>query len=159
LRRAPAAQREHDDAGALLLHARAPARGPGFAMTPAERTLAPAAAPAAASANFPEQYGRPLFFFNAYRLIIGLLLLLIVAVWGNTLTLGSYDMTLFVVTDVAYVFFSMGCFGLISARWHFNLLLTAQVAADIGFIVVLMFASGGISSGLGLLLLTALAGA
>ena len=128
-------------------------------MSQAERALAPAALPVAVATGFPEEYGRPLFFFNVYRLTVGLLLLLIVAIWGNTLWLGSYDMTLFVVTDVAYVLFSMGCFGLISARWQLNLLLKAQVAADIGFIVALMYASGGISSGLGLLLLTALAGA
>jgi two-component system sensor histidine kinase PilS (NtrC family) len=130
-------------------------------MSASERALAPAAAPAAAAAgtNFPEQYGRPLFFFNAYRLTVGLLLLLIVTIWGNTLWLGSYDMTLFVVTGIAYVLFSVGCFVLISARWQFNLLLTAQVAADIGFIVILMYASSGISSGLGLLLMAVLAGA
>lgn len=128
-------------------------------MNPVETTLARAAAPGSAAASFPQQYDRPLFLFNAYRLTVGLLLLLIVAIWGNRLWLGSYDMTLFVVTDVAYVLFSVGCFVLFSARWRFNLLLMVQVMADIGFIVVLMYASGGISSGLGLLLLTALAGA
>ena len=76
-------------------------------------------------ASFPEPFWRSLFFFNVYRLIVALLLLLIVAIWGNTLWFGSCDMTLFVVTDVAYVLFSIGCFALISARWHFNLLLTA----------------------------------
>jgi two-component system sensor histidine kinase PilS (NtrC family) len=128
-------------------------------MSTAETTLMPAGEGAAAASGFPEQYGRPLFFFNGYRLIVGLLLLLIVTIWGNTLWLGSYDMTLFVVTDVAYVLFSVGCFALITARWRLSLVLMVQVAADIGFIVVLMYASGGISSGLGLLLLTALAGA
>ena len=130
-------------------------------MSSSERALAPAAArvPAAPAASFPEHYGRPLFFFNVYRLTLGLLLLLIVTIWGNRLWLGSYDMTLFVVTDLAYVLFSVACFGLIKARWHFDLLLMMQVMADIGFIVVLTYASGGISSGLGLLLLTALAGA
>ena len=130
-------------------------------MSPVDRarTLQWEADPGAAAADFSEPFWRPLFFFNVYRLIVALLLLLIVAIWGNTLWFGSYDMTLFVVTDVAYVLFSIGCFVLISARWRFNLLLTMQVTADIGFIVVLMFASSGISSGLGLLLLTALAGA
>jgi two-component system sensor histidine kinase PilS (NtrC family) len=117
------------------------------------------AAPVTPAGGFPEPFWRPLFFFNAYRLIVGLLLLTIVAIWGNTLWFGSYDMTLFVVTGIAYVLFSIGCFVLVSARWQFNLLLMVQVAADIGFIVVLMFASSGISSGLGLLLLPALAGA
>ena len=112
-----------------------------------------------APADFPEQYWRPLFFFNVYRLIVALLLLLIVTIWRGTLWFGSYDLTLFVVTDVAYLLFAIACFVPISARWHFNLLLTVQVAADIGFIVLLMFASSGLSSGLGLLLLTVLAGA
>jgi two-component system sensor histidine kinase PilS (NtrC family) len=109
--------------------------------------------------DYPEPYWRPLFFFNVYRLIVALLLLLIVSIWGNTIWFGSYDMTLFVATCVTYVLFSIGCFVPISARLHFNWLLTAQVTADIAFIVVLMFASSGISSGLGLLLLTVLAGA
>jgi two-component system sensor histidine kinase PilS (NtrC family) len=112
-----------------------------------------------AAGDIPERYRRPLFFFNVYRLIVALVLLLVVTIWGNTIWFGSYDMTLFVVTDIAYVLFSIGCFVLISARWQFNLLLMVQVTADIGFIVVLMFASSGISSGLGLLLLTTLAGA
>src|SRR6185503_11019873 len=63
------------------------------------------------------------------------------------------------VTDIAYVTFSIACFVLISARRHFNLQLALQVAADVLFIVVLLYASNGISSGLGLLLLTTLAGA
>ncbi len=123
------------------------------------RALAWEPGPAGAAADYREPYWRPLFFFNVYRLIVALLLLLIVSIWGNTIWFGSYDMTLFVATDVAYVLFSIGCFVLISARWRFNLLLAAQVAGDIAFIVVLMYASSGISSGLGLLLLTALAGA
>jgi two-component system sensor histidine kinase PilS (NtrC family) len=129
-------------------------------MSSTQKALLPAAVRAAAGASFAEPHWRALFLFNGYRLIVGLLLLLIVAIWGNnTLWLGSYDMTLFVVIDIAYVLFSIGCFGLISARGHFNFVLVVQVAADVGFIVILMYASGGISSGLGLLLLTALAGA
>ena len=53
-------------------------------MSPIERALAPAAAPATATgaATFPEEYGRPLFLFNVYRLTVGLLLLLIVIFIG-----------------------------------------------------------------------------
>ncbi len=120
------------------------------------RPLQWVAFPAAAGGS-PEPYWRPLFLFNVYRLIVALLLLLIVAIWGNMIWFGSHDMTMFVVTAIAYVLFSIGCFVLISARLRFNLLLMVQVAADIGFIVMLMFASSGISSGLGLILLTTLA--
>jgi two-component system sensor histidine kinase PilS (NtrC family) len=55
--------------------------------------------------------------------------------------------------------FSLLCFVAIAWRRNFHLQLGVQVSADILFIVVLMFASGGISSGLGLLLLSGLAAA
>jgi hypothetical protein len=51
-------------------------------MSSAERVLAPTAAAGADTASFPEEYGRPPFLFNVYRLTVGLLLL-IVAIWGN----------------------------------------------------------------------------
>jgi len=106
-----------------------------------------------------EQFWRSLFYFNVYRLLVALLLLLSVAIWGSNLWFGSRDLTLFVATDLAYVVFSIACFVLISARRQFDVQLTLQVAADVVFIVLLIYASSGISSGLGLLLLTTLAGA
>jgi len=117
------------------------------------------AATATGAGDYPEPFWRSLFFFNIYRLVVGLLLLLLVAIWGENIVFGSHDRTLFLVTDLAYVLFSIACFVLISARWQFNLQLMMQVATDIVFIVILLFASGGLSSGLGLLLLTTLAGA
>ena len=107
----------------------------------------------------PEPFWRSLFYFNVYRLLVALLLLLSVVIWGSNLWFGSRDLGLFVVADLAYVVFSIACFVLISARRHFDLQLTLQVAADVVFIVLLIYASRGISSGLGLLLLTTLAGA
>lgn len=106
-----------------------------------------------------EQFWRSLFYFNVYRLLVALLLLLSVAIWGSSLWFGSRDLALFVATDLAYVMFSVACFVTISARRHFDLQLTLQVAADVIFLVILIYASNGISSGLGLLLLTTLAGA
>jgi two-component system sensor histidine kinase PilS (NtrC family) len=117
----------------------------------------PAAPPAAGAAR--EHFWRPLFFFNVYRLTVALLLLLMVAIWGATLWFGSYDMALFVATAMAYALFSIGCFALIRVRWRFNLLHMMQVLADIGFVVILMYASSGLSSGLGVLLMTVLAAA
>jgi two-component system sensor histidine kinase PilS (NtrC family) len=107
----------------------------------------------------PEPFWRSLFYFNVYRLLVALLLLLSVAVWSGNVWFGARDLRLFVVTDIAYVAFAIACFVLISTRRHFNVQLALQVAADVLFIVVLLYASNGISSGLGLLLLTTLAGA
>lgn len=106
-----------------------------------------------------EPFWRSLFYFNVYRLLVALLLLLSVAVWGANLWFGSRDLTLFVVTNVVYLLFGVACFVVISTRRRFDLQLTLQVAVDVGFIVLLLYASSGISSGLGLLLLTTLAGA
>ncbi len=114
---------------------------------------------AVAYGEYPEPFWRSLFFFNVYRLVVALVLLLSVAIWGSSLWFGSRDLRLFVIADIAYVVFSIGCFVLVSARWRFTLQLALQVAADVTFVMILQFASGGISSGLGLLLLTTLAGA
>jgi len=106
-----------------------------------------------------DSFWRSLFYFNVYRLFVALLLLMTMAIWGAHLWFGSRDPTLFAVANIVYLVFSVASFVLISARWRFNLQLTFQVAADVGFIVLLIYASSGISSGLGLLLLTTLAGA
>ena len=107
----------------------------------------------------PDSYWRSLYFFNVYRAIIALLLLSVIAVFGNTLAFGSLDFELYTYVSAGYVTFSVLCFLLIASRRYFHLQLGLQVGADIVFVVVLMYASGGISSGLGLLLLSGLAAA
>ena len=108
---------------------------------------------------YPESHWRSLYYFNVFRVSVATLMLALVLVWRDVLPFGSQNLTLFVVTAVFYILFSIPCFTLIKSRWRFNLQLTMQVAGDIGFMVILMHASGGISSGLGLLLLATLAGA
>jgi two-component system sensor histidine kinase PilS (NtrC family) len=107
----------------------------------------------------PALLWRSLFLFNVYRLVVGVLLFAAAVLWGGNITFGSQDRGLFVLTAVAYILFSVACFVTVGTRRQFNLQLTTQVAADIGFIMLLTAASGGVSSGLGLLLLTTLAGA
>jgi two-component system sensor histidine kinase PilS (NtrC family) len=104
-----------------------------------------------------EPFWRSLHFFNAYRLFIAVFLLAIVTIWGDSLQFASRNPALFGVTAALYVVFSIVCFALVQMEWRFNLQITIQAVADIAFIVVLMHASGGISSGLGLLLLATLA--
>ncbi|MCI3952203.1 MAG: integral rane sensor signal transduction histidine kinase, partial [Burkholderiales bacterium] len=108
-------------------------------------------------AEQPQPFWRSLHFFNAYRLFVAVFLLAIVTVWGNSLQFASRNLTLFGVTAALYVAFSIVCFALVRLKWRFNLQITVQAVADIVFIVVMMHASGGISSGMGLLLLATLA--
>jgi two-component system sensor histidine kinase PilS (NtrC family) len=115
--------------------------------------------PRAPESEPPDSYWRSLFFFNAYRFIVALLLLSVTVLFGQRLAFGSMDFALFVYANAAYLAFSASCFLLIRWRRYFHLQLSSQVGADILFIVLLMFASGGISSGLGLLLLSGLAAA
>jgi two-component system, NtrC family, sensor histidine kinase PilS len=105
----------------------------------------------------PQPFWRSLRLFNGYRLFVAVFLLAIVTLWGNSLQFASRNLTLFGVTAALYVAFSVLCFALGRLKWRFNLQITVQALADIVFIVVLMHASGGISSGLGLLLLATLA--
>jgi two-component system sensor histidine kinase PilS (NtrC family) len=106
-----------------------------------------------------ESFWRSLFFFNVYRLVGAGLLLFVATMWGSSLPFGSRDYTLFVWLTGCYCVFSLACFALIRIRWRFDLQLSFQVGADIGAIALLTYASNGISSGLGLLLLTTLAAA
>ncbi len=114
---------------------------------------------AAPSSEPSSSYWRSLYFFNVYRFIVALLLLSAAALLGSEFAFGSLDFELFVYVSAAYVAFSVFCFVTIASKRYFPWQLGAQVSADILFIVVLMFASGGISSGLGLLLLSGLAAA
>lgn len=109
--------------------------------------------------GFPEPFWRSLFYFNVYRLIVASLVLAVGVIWRRSVQFGSHDFTLFVLAGVAYIAFSLVWFALINRRWWFNLQLTLQVLADVFFIVVLIYASSGITSGLGLLLLATLAAA
>jgi len=110
-------------------------------------------------AGYPEPYWRSLQYFNVYRLVIGLVLL-VGAIFGhNTSQLGSYDRPLFFQVLLTYLLFTIIFVGVVRTRWRFNVQLALQVIADIVFIVMLIYASNGITSGLGLLLLTTLAGA
>lgn len=107
----------------------------------------------------PDVYWRSLQLFNTYRVVSALLLLLAAAYWDDLFQFGSRDMPLYLIGSSAYAGFGLAMFALIRARERFNLQLAVQVGGDIVFIVLLMYTSGGLSSGLGLLLLTSLAAA
>lgn len=102
----------------------------------------------------PEAYWRSLRYFNLFRLTLAGTFAVAYALFGVINTFGAYNPPLFYATSLAYVFFAALMIVPTDIRWpRFNLLLSAQVSADILFVVLLMHASGGIQSGLGLLLL------
>src|SRR5882672_1252111 len=109
--------------------------------------------------SYPDAYWRSLFYFNIYRLIVATLLLITAAVFEDSV-FGSRSLTLFLYATVTYILFSVFSFATITShRPEFALQLAAQVMADLVFVTLLVYASGGVSSGLGLLLLASLAAA
>jgi two-component system sensor histidine kinase PilS (NtrC family) len=113
----------------------------------------------AQQSEHPAAFWRSLFYFNFYRLAVAITFILTAGFFGHTL-FGSLNRGLFWRGSIIYVLFGIFCHFTISARRpHFALQLSLQVFGDIVFLVVLMYASGGITSGLGLPLLASLAAA
>ena len=108
----------------------------------------------------PDGQWRPLFLLNLYRLAIAGLSLTTWAVMRNHPSWMDYDTSLFGATAAIYVLFGVLSVAAARVRWpRFNRQLTLEVVGDIGFITTLMYASGGVRSGFGLLLVIAIAAA
>ncbi len=110
--------------------------------------------------SFSDTHWRSLRFFNAYRIAVAILMLTSIAILGTDTFLGWKDRATFTYTGLLYVVFGLLC--LIPAKMRrpdLDWQLSIQITADVTFIVVLMHVSGGVVSGLGLLLLAVLAGA
>ena len=137
--------------------------GPDTGSTVFSVDSALAAAPAPARkprSEFPDAYWRSLQFFNGYRLAVAAVLLAAGGMFGESKFLGIYDRTAYLYANAAYVLFAALCFlPTRTRRPDLDWQLSIQVAADVVFVVALMHASGGTSSGIGLLLLAVLAGA
>lgn len=99
--------------------------------------------------------------FNAYRLLLALLLALMPLVpWFDAVKMEAGERQLIYVLGGMYV--GLVALGLIlSFRWmrRFHAQLTAQILIDAVGINLLMFALGGLKSGLGVVLLVSVAGA
>lgn len=106
----------------------------------------------------PDSYWRSLHYFNLYRLIIGGVFLAIFLLFGRPEPFGSDNPTFFLIFSMAYVAFGVLFILTISTRRpRFSLQLSFQIMVDIICIVALMSASGGIASGLGILLVVSIA--
>ena len=99
-------------------------------------------------------------YFNLYRIAVSSLFLLVVLIYRDTLNLGEHNLRLFVYVSAIYLAVAL-LFHVTLRQWqaHFNLQLSLHVFVDIAALVLLMNASAGIRSGLGVMLLVSLAGA
>ena len=105
-------------------------------------------------------FWRSLNYFNLYRLMLAGLLVFLAGAFGHSLSQGANHLLLFVGTSVAYLAAAALSFIPLYLRWpRFTWQLTVQIGVDIAALTVLSYASGGIKSNVGLLLLVSLAAA
>jgi two-component system sensor histidine kinase PilS (NtrC family) len=101
---------------------------------------------------------KPLRLLTFYRAILAGLLTVLYLSIGNQTTLGIEQPALFRVTCIAYLLFSLVAgFTTRLRRPGYRLQTITQVLVDIAAISLLIFASGGPSSGLGILLIVSVA--
>lgn len=107
----------------------------------------------------PEQFWHSLFYFNIYRLIMASGIA--VTTWlFQFASFGHYNFPLFYSAALVYILLCCFTLLLVKKRYpSFDWQLSFQVISDVVFFCAMIFASGGIQSGLGLLLLVSLAGA
>lgn len=109
-------------------------------------------------AHLAHTYWRSLHYFNLYRMIAAGILLLAHLLLSAHNPLGAYAPHMYVLASVLYLLFGGLVIVTIQSRWpRFEIQVSGQVMADILLITVLMYSSGGIASGLGLLILVTLA--
>ncbi len=99
-------------------------------------------------------------YFNFYRIAVAAIFLLAALIFGDALDLGNHSTVIYTYSSVVYLALAV-VFHVVLRKVpaYFNLQLTLHVVTDVVLIVILMYASGGIRSGLGVMLLISLAGA
>lgn len=113
----------------------------------------PTAPPVSAAKSDDAKTWRPLRFLNIYRFTLAALFVLLHHMGETPPPLGMVDPRLFYLTSLGYMLFSLlAMFPLVKKTPRFMVQLTSHIFGDVIFITVLMHASGGISSGVGMLL-------
>ncbi|MEM9056631.1 MAG: ATP-binding protein [Pseudomonadota bacterium] len=108
----------------------------------------------------PELSWRVLRLLNGYRLLIGVLLLALFFALDSPRIVGGTFEPLFLLTSATYI--TLGIVFLYTLRIRapgFGLQVSVQILLDIVAVILLMHASGGISSGLGNLLVVSIGAA
>ena len=102
---------------------------------------------------------RPLAYFNLYRLALSLLFLTLFLLGPSPSILGSHSSSLFLGTAIFYVCFSVfSVFTIQRRRINLQRQVQIQVLVDIIALTLLMHSSGGLTSGIGILIAIAIAG-
>ncbi|VAW85864.1 Two-component sensor PilS [hydrothermal vent metagenome] len=117
------------------------------------RTTAPPAL------NNQAQSWQPLLYLNTYRAVLSSFFLIIILIGTGPQILGEHNPSLFLVMSVLYLITSIVAF--FSIHWRrpsFLIQVYLHVIIDIIAITLLMHASGGLQSGIAILLIIAIAG-
>src|SRR5258708_13504898 len=124
----------------------APLRYPELFLAPPERT--------------PESFWISLGYFNLYRMTVAALFLTLSFIYEDALNPGDHSLTLLRYTGAGYLIRGISFHvALRRVRELFNVQLSLQACADVFAITLLMNASGGGRSGLGVMLVISLIGA
>jgi two-component system, NtrC family, sensor histidine kinase PilS len=100
-----------------------------------------------------------LTYFNFYRFLIAFLFVSLYWIGQLPEPLGQYDRHLFGVTAHIYLLVSVGAQLVVRIKFPaYFIQVTANIFADIILVTVMMYASAGLSSGFGMLLVIAVAG-
>ncbi|HZW25833.1 MAG TPA: ATP-binding protein [Gallionella sp.] len=111
--------------------------------------------------GFPAiDFWRSLRYFSLYRLVLTSFFVFLAGTFGPSLSLGARNWEMFFGVSVLYALATMLSFvPLWLRRPRFSWQLASQIGVDITGLSVLSYASGGIQSNIGLLLLVSLAAA
>lgn len=102
---------------------------------------------------------RALTYFNFYRFLVAFLFVSLYWVGQLPPPLGSYDRTLFALSAHTYLVLSISFAFLIQfQKPRYRIQVAGQIFADIFLVIVMMYASAGLNSGFGMLLIIAVAG-
>lgn len=108
----------------------------------------------------PESFWISLRYFNLYRIVVAALFLVASLYYEDLVNLGSLGIERFRTICVGYLAFGLLFHGVLrNLHDRFNLQLSLHVSLDIVAITLLMHSSGGLRSGLGVMLLISLIGA
>ncbi len=108
----------------------------------------------------PDSFWVSLGYFNFYRMLLAGAFLAAVLIFGDNLNFGSHNLVLFEYAAGAYLLLAVAYQVLLEKmRNYFNFQLSLHVITDIVASALLMNASNGFRSGLGVMLLISLAAA